>query len=56
MFKEFFKFSELLDVPVVVMLFFFCVFAAVLLRVFSRRHRSHYEAMSRLPLEEEGVR
>lgn len=51
MLKELFRFSDLLHVPVFVMLFFMLLFAAVLVRVLSRRRTPHYDAMSRLPLE-----
>ncbi len=51
MFKHLFQASDLLDVPVLVMLFFLGVFGAVLFRVLSRRRQSHYRAMARLPLE-----
>ena len=54
MFKEFFKLSELQSVPVFVMLFFIGIFTLVLFRIFSKKRRSHYDAMSRLPLETEG--
>ena len=53
MFKDFFRFSDLLDVPVFVMLFFMCIFAVVLVRVFSRRRSGHYQAMAQLPLDSE---
>ena len=51
MFKDLFQFSDLLDVPVFVMFFFLGIFGTVLFRVFSRRRRSHYQAMAALPLD-----
>ena len=51
MLKELFGFSDLLDLPVFVMVFFMVIFAAVLLRVCSRRHSAHYRAMAQLPLD-----
>lgn len=52
MFKQLLDDSTLL--PVAGMLFFFAVFAAVLIRVMSRKRRQHYDHMSRLPLDSEG--
>lgn len=37
--------------PIAGMLFFFALFAAVLLRVLSRKRRPLYDQMSRLPLD-----
>jgi hypothetical protein len=51
MLKELFGFSDLLDVPVFVMLFFMLIFGTVLVRILSRRRSPHYEAMAQLPLE-----
>ncbi len=51
MLKELFGFSDLLDVPVFVMLFFMLIFLSVLLRIFSRRRSPHYQAMAQLPLD-----
>ena len=49
MFQQLLEDSTLL--PVAGMLFFFAVFAAVLLRVLSRKRRRHYDRMSHLPLD-----
>ena len=51
MFKELVESSFLLDIPVVVMLFFMLIFVAVLIRVASGRRSAHYRAMSQLPLD-----
>lgn len=56
MFKELFRLSELLSIPVVVMLFFVAIFLTVLLRVCSRRRGVHYQEMAAMPLELEGGR
>ena len=53
MWKQLFDNAELLDLPVKVMLFFFAVFLAVLVRVTSRRRAQHYRDMAHLPLDEE---
>jgi len=52
MFKDLFTNASLLDLPVVAMLGFLFVFLASVWCV-TRKHRSnHYDAMSRLPLDE----
>jgi hypothetical protein len=53
MWKELFKNAELLDVPVLVMLFFFAIFAVVLWRALSKSRTVHYQHMSQLPLDKE---
>lgn len=52
MFRDLIEGSQVLDLPVLAMLFFFAVFTAVLVRVMSRRRRAHYDRMSQLPLED----
>ena len=52
MWRDLFRFSDLLDVPIAVMLFFFAVFAVVLFRALSPARAPHYETMSKLPLDD----
>ena len=53
MWKELFKNADLLDVPVLVMLFFFAIFALVVWRALSRKRTAHYHHMAQLPLDKE---
>ncbi len=53
MFENLFSASTLLTVPVLVMLGFFAVFVGVVVWVFSRRRRTHYDEMSRMPLDDD---
>ncbi|MCB9870093.1 MAG: hypothetical protein H6837_09570 [Planctomycetes bacterium] len=50
MWKELFQSSQLLDIPIGVMLFFLAIFALVLLRACSRKRANHYTTMAQLPL------
>ena len=51
MFTEFLQSSSILDLPVLAMLFFIGVFAAVLARALSKRRSADYARMARLPLD-----
>ncbi|MHC5066151.1 MAG: hypothetical protein ACYTG5_19500 [Planctomycetota bacterium] len=53
MFKDFFSSSDLLSLPVLSMLMFIAVFACAVAWSMARKRKSHYERMSRLPLEED---
>jgi cbb3-type cytochrome oxidase subunit 3 len=51
MFRSLFEGHMLIDLPVITMVFFFCVFLAVLARVLWNGSK-HYEAMASIPLDD----
>ncbi len=52
MFERLFAGSDLLDWPIASMIFFFVFFAAVILRVYSKKRKNLYEHMAMLPLDD----
>lgn len=52
MFREIFMRSPVLALPIVALLIFIVVFAAVIVRTMNGRRRAHFEALARLPLDE----